>query len=198
MAVRSIKRSLYSSNPQKYQSFLAGNDAYSPFAFESIATATGTGSSGTITFSSIPSTFKHLQLRIMCNDTNNGNYLQITANNDTSASNYVRHFLKGNGTAASAGGTASGTYASWLDSSYAGYSTNTMAVKIVDILDYGSTTKNKTFRGFFGYDQNGAGDVIISSGLWLSTTAIDRLDVFVSGSNFTTASTFALYGIKEA
>ena len=31
-------------------------------SFESIATATGTGSSGVITFSSIPSTYKHLQI----------------------------------------------------------------------------------------------------------------------------------------
>lgn len=166
-------------------------------AYESIATATGTGSSGTITFSSIPSTYTHLQIRMTCNDSNNGNYLQMKANNDGSASNYVRHFLAGNGSAVSAGGTASGTYASWLDSTYGGYSTNTNSVKIIDILDYASTTKNKTFRGFFGYDQNGAGDVIISSGLWLSTSAITRIDI-IDGTNFTTGSTFALYGIKAA
>lgn len=176
---------------------ITGSGGASLSSYESIATATGTGSSGTITFSSIPSTFKHLQIRMTCNDTNNGNFLQMTVNNDTSASNYVRHFLKGNGSAASAGGTASGTYGSWLDSSYGGYATSTNSVKIIDILDYASTTKNKTFRGFFGYDGNGVGDVIISSGLWLSTSAINRIDI-IDSTNFTTGSTFALYGIKEA
>ena len=34
-----------------------------PSSFESIATVSGTGSSGTITFSSIPATYKHLQIR---------------------------------------------------------------------------------------------------------------------------------------
>ena len=45
-------------------SLLAGNAAYNPSSFESIATVT-LGSSGAVTFSSIPSTYKALQLRFM-------------------------------------------------------------------------------------------------------------------------------------
>jgi hypothetical protein len=59
-----------------------------------------------------------------------------------------------------------------------------------------STTKNKTLRSFTGQDRNGAGQMWLTSGLWMSTSAINRVDLFVSGVLWTTDSTFALYGIK--
>ena len=47
-----------------YSSFLAGNAAFVPGAYESIASTTvGSGGVSTITFSSIPDTYKHLQIR---------------------------------------------------------------------------------------------------------------------------------------
>jgi hypothetical protein len=38
-------------------------------AYESIATVTATGTESTITFSSIPSTYQHLQIRALSRDT---------------------------------------------------------------------------------------------------------------------------------
>ena len=64
-----------------------------PGYFESIATINGTGASGTLTFSSIPSTYAHLQIRgILRSDGagTGGVFPNMRFNNDTS-SNYSRH-----------------------------------------------------------------------------------------------------------
>lgn len=172
-----------------------------PTAFESIATATGTGSSPTITFNSIPSTFKHLQIRAIARIDAAGissNDYRVRINGVTTSS-YAYHFLEGNGSAVSASGSASQTGGSI----YKGYTggaaaSNIMGVTIIDILDYSSSTVNKTIRAISGVDLNGSGNIVINSSLFISTAAITSIELNTYGNgNFTTASTFALYGIKE-
>jgi hypothetical protein len=163
-------------------------------SFESIATLNGTGSSGTITFSSIPSTYTHLQIRGMAYD-GAANNVYLRANGDT-GTNYSRHRLFGNGSAVSATGSA--TQAQIDTGMYGGYTTNIMSVWTIDLLDYASTTKYKTFRGLAGYDQNGAGAISVFSGLWQSTSAVTSISLIDSAGNFNTQTTFALYGIKAA
>ena len=171
-----------------------GNLLVSP-AFESIATATGTGSSGTITFSSIPSTYQHLQIRIIAfGDTPNQNTMILRFNSD-SGSNYARHNLRGNGSSAAAGGTASTTLIG-IGSQTANLSSTNPMVAIVDIHDYKSTDKNKTVRSLGGIDENGSGEITLHSGLWMNTSAISTITISTPGQNFTTNSVFALYGIK--
>jgi hypothetical protein len=167
-------------------------------AFESIATATPNGVSS-VTFSSIPSTYQHLQLRIIgFAATASDSAVQMTFNND-SAGNYTYHRLKGTGTAVSADGGTLQQYI-FLGDSTLGITTTNPYVYIVDIHDYKSTTKNKNVRIMSGSDRNGTGVINLNSGLWLSTAAINRIDVAVvaAGDNFATGTTIALYGIKGA
>ena len=93
MAVTSFKRSLYTSNPDKYISFLAGNTAYNPTSFESIATTTLGSDTSSITMSSIPSTYASIQFRILMRNTGGGGCdLNLRANSDT-GNNYSYHYL---------------------------------------------------------------------------------------------------------
>jgi hypothetical protein len=170
-------------------------------SYESIATATGTGSSGTITFNSIPNTYKHLQIRSLSRLSATKGYSIVKPNNDSSTANYTYHSLYGDGVGVTADGYSTGV----LGGSYSIYSTgassnlaDNFGVAIVDIHDYASTTKYKTFRSFTGYDNNQAGNgiVFLISTLWLSTSAISSLTIDAQGGNFTTGTTFALYGIK--
>lgn len=163
-------------------------------AFESIATATGTGSSGTITFSSIPSTFKQLQIRGIAYD-GSANNIWLRVNSDT-GTNYSRHTIHATGAAVSADGLA--TRSEINTRLYGGYTTNILSAWVIDILDYASTSKYKTVRGFAGYDQNGAGNISVFSGLWQSTSATTSISIIDSVGNFNTQTTFALYGIKES
>jgi hypothetical protein len=171
-------------------------------AYESIATATGTGSSGTITFSSIPSIYQHLQIRGNARSdvtTGGGRDIWFRFNGDTTTA-YDSHYLYGNGSAASAGAitTTSRIYA---NTSAGALSTAVMGGLIFDLHDYASTTKNKTARIFHGLDGNTASTdytVYLSSGLWRNTAAVNSITIICVGANFTTDTVFSLYGIKGA
>ena len=157
--------------------------------YESIATINGTGASGSITFTSIPSTYQHLQIRFFGFSSTAGN-LNVRFNSDN-GSNYAYHQLTGDGATAAAA-TSSVTLM------FAGYMTATQyGVGVIDILDYDDTNKYKTLRSLHGSDANGSGFVIFRSGLWQNTNAITSITInSPSASNFTTDSSFALYGIK--
>ena len=66
-------------------------------SYESIMTATGTGSSNTITFTSIPSTYKHLQFMVHSLSTGAADWVNIRMNNDSTSGNYYGHKLYGTG-----------------------------------------------------------------------------------------------------
>ena len=169
-------------------------------AYESIATASGAGTTS-VTFSSIPSTYKHLQLRCIARTGTVGDValsLNLRLNGDT-ATNYTRHMLYADGATVTATGSITETSmqiraAARRDTSTAG----TMGVAIVDLQDYASTTRNKTMRSFSGADDNDAtGEVALCSGLWLNTSAVNSITIF-SGDNLLSSSVFSLYGIKGA
>lgn len=183
---------------------ITGSGGASLSSYESIATATGTGSNSSVTFSSIPSTYKHLQIRILARNTNAGTSFstgKISLNGNTTTADYAFHELYGDGATAAAYGVTS--YLPQFFVAQNGNTSGIMSTAIVDILDYGSTTKNKTIRIFQGFDKNGTGGYIeIASGLWIQTTAISSISLYAAGTStstyFTTDTIIALYGIKEA
>jgi hypothetical protein len=157
--------------------------------YESIASASGTGSSGTITFSSIPSTYQQLQVRVFGFQTSSNDiFLKLNSN-----AGVRKHRLTGNGAAASAAaetGTASGQYLGNL-----GWNASNPTVGIVDILDANNTNKYKTVRNLGGCDQNGSGTIYLESYLFDDLTAVSSITIS-SPSNFNTTTRLALYGIK--
>jgi len=177
--------------------FLGEGVAVSASSYESIATLNGTGASTTISFTSIPSTYSHLQLRILGRSSvaSVTQTAVLTVNGDTGA-NYANHVIIGDGSTVQASGGASSSNIPRIYSVGSNATADVMSVGIIDIQDYASTSKYKTVRIFTGDDRNGAGRTALSSGLWQNTTAVNRLDITTGGGNWTTASTFALYGIK--
>lgn len=165
--------------------------------FESIATVTITGSdSEPINFTSIPQTYKHLQIRSFIRTDYAGSTQELSMRlNTDSGANYVGHYISGNGSVVSVGYYAANWWAQVgvLASTDA---TNAFGASIIDILDYTNTNKNKTVRGLSGFDQNGGGKVALYSAVWLSTAAITSVRLSVPAFNFKVGSTFALYGIK--
>lgn len=182
-----------------YGSMLAGNTAFElPGDFESIATVTvGSGGSSSVTFSSIPSTYTHLQLRISAL-TNGpaGTSAGMRFNSDT-GTNYTLHQIWGDGSTVSA---AAGTYSyAYIIASTFGSSTYAGSA-IVDILDYANGNKYKTTRILSGIDKNGSGQVALNSNAWLSTSAISSITITTDPTSyvFNQYSHFALYGIRSA
>ena len=173
-------------------------------SYSSIATTTLSTTASSVTFSSIPSTYTHLQIRYMSrmNTAATWDYDKITFNSDT-GSNYAWHHLYGNGASAVAGNATTQTYAynGAMASNNAG--ANIFGVTITDILDYSNSNKYKTVRSLTGYDNNGSGAndiskgaVFLRSGLWMNTNAISTITLTPDTGSFVAYSTFALYGIK--
>jgi hypothetical protein len=162
--------------------------------YESIATiSVGAGGAANPEFTSIPSTYTHLQIRgISKNPYTSVDYPYIQFNSD-SANNYTIHTLQGNGSSASVQSYAptSGVYviASGTNSS------DVFSPLVIDILDYANTNKFKTVRSISGYDASGVGIVGLFSGVWRSTNAITSIK-FLGPVSFSQYSSFALYGVK--
>jgi hypothetical protein len=178
----------------KYISMLAGNAAFIPNSYESIATVTvGSGGSATIEFTSIPATYTHLQLRGIVKCTTDDDDLGLRFNSD-SGTNYGGHRIYGSGASATADSIL--TRSQWDYAGRTGSGTSNFGVSVIDILDYTNTNKYKTTRALFGRDSNGSGWAMFSSGLWRSTSAITSITFVPSGGNFAQYTQFALYGIK--
>jgi hypothetical protein len=176
-----------------------------PFgSYESIASATGTGSNSTITFNSFPSTYTALQLRLMVKSTDTSTpvtQMRIRFNSDT-GSNYSYHRLIADSSSVSAYGAASQS-AVIIDgvaiTSISPINSSNFSASIIDIQDYASTTKNKTIRAFSGSDRNGVQvdtAIALNSSVWLNTNAITSIDVLINGGNYASNSVVSLYGIK--
>ena len=168
-------------------------------SYESIATVTvGSGGASSVSFTSIPSTYKHLQIRGIgraANATTDENFI-LQFNNDTGA-NYSLHNLYGTGSTVGANASTNFTasYFSRVSGNNSGASI--FGVAVADILDYADTNKYKTVRSLSGHDQNGSGYVTLMSGNWRSTTAVTTITIKnESGSNISEYSQYALYGIK--
>jgi hypothetical protein len=168
-----------------------------PGSYESIATTTvGAGGSSSISFTSIPSTYKHLQIRAIqfCGTTA---YNTLIRYNSDSGNNYASHYLEGNGSTVGSGTGYGAPPINYGAIGEARGGTTYPDVFVCDILDYTNTNKYKTARSLCGYDANGSGLAAFRSSLWMSTSAVTSITIQNDAfANFTQYSQFALYGIK--
>jgi hypothetical protein len=185
--------------------FASANQSAAATSFESIATVSvGASSVSSVTFSSIPQTYTHLQIRAIAriDAADTVRSINVQYNSDT-GSNYDVHLLYGNGSNALATAQTSQNFMIYqVFSLGANASSNTFAPSIVDILDYTNTNKYKTSRAFAGSEWNTSStdaQVRFASGLWRSTSAITSITLTPNTSgNIVQYSHFALYGIKSA
>ena len=168
-------------------------------AYESIATVTvGSGGSATVSFTSIPSTYTHLQIRYLAaNEGTTGDEpVYMRFNSDSTNANYRNHRTGGNGSSAS-----SDSYQLPISSAINGNgnAATYYGGGVIDILDYKNTNKYTTVRSLSGWDSNSAGYIWVMSELWMNTAAITTIDFTTfTGSDYREFSKFALYGIKGA
>lgn len=173
-----------------------------PSATYFIQRTTASGGESSITFSGIPSTYKNLQIRILARDTwtTPSGYadLLLQFNSDT-GSNYSYHLLRSDGSTISSAGNSSQTYIRpEAVSSYSGSSnTLTYGAGVIDIVDYGSTSKYKTVRCLGGVSMNAStgGRISMTGGQWRSTSAISSIKFSPVGDKIAAGTTFAIYGI---
>jgi hypothetical protein len=178
-------------------------------AYESIATVSvGSGGASSVSFTSIPATYKHLQVRGISRS--DGNFSDIDSvafrfNSDT-GNNYSYHFINASGSGSVPSGSGVSQPAGLISPETGNLHTSGIfASFVVDILDYASTSKTKTIQALGGVDTNNQGVekgvIRFTSSNWPNTSAITEI-TFRSGGGFdrgfTQYTQFALYGIKGA
>jgi len=171
-----------------------------PSSYESIASVTvGSGGATDITFSSIPATYTHLQIRGIARDARvaNEDSISVKYNNDSGNNYFGYHQIYGDGSTAAAYAGNASTTQMFLDRIAGNSATASIfGAIIIDILDYANTNKYKTQKVLGGVDRNGAGAIAFTSGLWMSTSAINEITLAGANGNFSQYTQFALYGIK--
>jgi hypothetical protein len=184
----------------------ASNSVVPPLdsSYESIATVTLDTNTTRVVISSIPQTYKHLQVRLLGRSTRavlvEAAWLSFNGDYGSSSGLYTNHLLTADGAAVTSaditptqGGIAYGLVPC------ANAASNIFGSAVIDILDYTNTSKLKVGRSLTGEDRNGSGIIRISSGVWRSGDAITSIAFDTQqGGNFTPYSSFALYGIKGA
>lgn len=163
--------------------------------YELISTTLISSNTASVTFDSIPSDYKHLQIRMVTRRSDSGNNNVRLRFNSDSGSNYRNHFLYGDGSSVTSG-TSTSTYTLASRSTASNDTANAFGTGICDILDYNSTSKNTTIRSLAG-NPGGTGNFVwLYSGLWLNTNAVTSITLLEADSNFVSGSRFSLYGIK--
>jgi len=151
-----------------------------------ISSITLGASVSSITFSSIPQTYTDLIL--VYSGTSSITNLPIRFNSDTGSNySYTRAFGDGSGASSDRESNLSyGVYA-------IGSSQKTLAT--AHIMNYSNTATYKTLLGRGGYTSSGYASMFCS--MWRSTAAITSITLLgsTSSNNFSSGSTFDLYGI---
>jgi hypothetical protein len=172
-------------------------------SYESIQSVTVASGQTYIDFTSIPSTYKHLQIRCTMRRSQAQTFagsLGVQFNSDTGNNYYTNHRINGRGDGLVY--PSGGTVTSYGQIGYiAGNSqrSSLFTPSVVDILEYTSTNKTKVCRGITGsmaQSTNTDNDVAIISSMWNSTAAINNIRLFPVGSDFVTHTVISLYGIK--
>jgi hypothetical protein len=154
-----------------------------------IASSTASGSSNSVTFSSIPGTYTDLVLVLSANVQTATDYLRLRINSDT-GSNYSYTFVYGTGSTAASSRQSNVTSVIY-NAINTGSSPN---ISIIQFMDYSNTTTNKTFLTRNTVPANETNAFVA---LWRSTSAITSITIDgTDGRNFTSGSTFKLYGIE--
>jgi hypothetical protein len=157
-----------------------------PSTYEKIATTTLGSATNTVTFNSISGSYTDLILVI--NGTLTGSAVKYINFNGDSAANYSITTLIGTGTSA-----VSSRYGEPYLDVY--NSAANPFMNVVKIMNYSNTT---TYKTFFARQDAPSTTIEQIVGLWRSTSAITSLSIYTTSNQFSTGSTFTIYGIKAA
>lgn len=159
-------------------------------AIVALANITLGSAQASVTFGSIPATYRDLRLVISAKVVTQGAPLQIRFNGD-SGSNYSTIYMYGTGSSSGSGSAT--TSLGYLD--VLGADTTAPTVNTLDIMDYSATDKHKTAINRNSAPANGAQAMAIR---WANTAAITSMVLDTGNGNYATGTSFALYGIVSA
>lgn len=163
-----------------------------PSTYDSIASANAIGGSGSVTFSSIPSSYTDLRLVISAK-TALSTQLFMRYNND-GTNVYGTYSLLADGFSWAQYFETS-SYVRLVESSTIGTSISVFETWIIDIMDYASSSKSKSC--LVSASQRNA-QIMYKVGTYTPFDVINRIDIILNSGAFENGSRVALYGITRA
>jgi hypothetical protein len=193
---------------EKYNDMLAGNAPFMPSSYYSLASYTATSGDTTVTFTSIPQTYRFLHIRISgstlggADNTFNQNTNSIYMNGDTNSNNYNTNssYSYANSAAGGYSGANGDGYFFGVNNSRNGTQPVALSYNVteVDIYDYAMTNKNKSsfVRQYAAaFTTSAQGFVLLNNGLWRSNSAVSSIRVDLSA-GWALGTTIDLYGVE--
>jgi hypothetical protein len=165
--------------------------------FELIASSTvGSGGAASISFSSIPSTYTDLVIKISGRSDLSQIRESFKINLNGSTASFTEKGLYGLGT----GGSGSESNANPLFASAATATSNTFSSIDIYVPNYTSSNYKSISMDSVTESNDASGPVCyLASGLWSNTSSVSSITfTFSSASNFVQYSTAYLYGVKNA
>lgn len=158
-----------------------------------ISRQTLTGTAASVTFSSIPQTYKTLKLVISGRTSTSATIEAVRIRPNGSSANGSERYVYGNGSSAVSGSDANVNTAATASTATA----STFANTEITIPNYAGSS-NKPFSVDVVTENNATEAYqLLRAGLWSNSAAITSLELVpASSSNFVSGSTFSLYGIS--
>jgi hypothetical protein len=159
--------------------------------YRALANITLGSSASSVTFSSIPATFRDLVLVYAGTQTNASGEIWIRYNSDT-GSNYSTVQMGGLGSGS--GFSTSYTTTRIVPTANQAESTTVITNIVMSIFDYSATDKHKTS---LVRANNSALGTQAQANRWANTAAITTVEITTGTGQLAAGSTFALYGIAS-
>ena len=150
--------------------------------YTALANVTLASTAASVTFSSIPASYRDFILVIEGLATSDSG-IKIAFNADTTDANYPFVFMRGTGSVAD-----SGTNNRLISQFYSASRNNA----ICQIMDYSATDKHKTL---LIRDQNPNAQTLARAMRWSNTGAVTSIAITTATSTFAATTSFALYGV---
>lgn len=173
-------------------------------AVEFIAKTELGSDTSSVSFTSIPGTYQHLQIRASVRDTASAYVgsisVQLGGASDSpvdTGSNYVVNYIDVDGTSETGSGATSSTNISLGNATAASAGSEKFGGMFINILDYANTDKQTTVQAFLEahYTAGNSARMRFTAGLWTDLEAVQTIKL-IPNVNFATHSVFTLYGLK--
>jgi hypothetical protein len=157
----------------------------------------GVGGAASIDFSSIPSTYTDLVVKVSArtntNSASNGQFLNLKLNNSTA--NFTYRFLFGNGSSAGSGNGSTGIVAYVNPSDY---TASTFGNAEIYIPNYAGNTNKSISIDSVNENNATSAETALWASLWSNTAAVNQVTLVPFAGNFVQYSTASLYGISKS
>ena len=162
--------------------------------FVKIAAVTvGSGGAANIDFTSIPSTYTDLCLKVSSRLSGTDTPVSVRFNGSTSNFSWKR--IYGSGASVS---SQSGTDTYWFYTDTSAQTSNTFGSGEIYIPNYAGSTNKSVSSESLTENNATTAEAFIVAALWSNTAAINQITLVPLTGNFTQYSTATLYGIKNS